>query len=150
MGPLKTAEPFLVIQLGVLVAIVAIAWIFFRPKSPESGFGLRESDRPKADPKKGSKSAQSHRPNLLHHPREARILLSGFKADLPPHELLGVPLNADEPEIRRAFREKMKQYHPDRVAPAGTPEWREAQKISQTLEEARGKMLASLTQKTKN
>jgi len=36
-----------------------------------------------------------------------------------PHRVLGVPRGASRPEITRAYREKMKRYHPDRVADLG-------------------------------
>jgi DnaJ-class molecular chaperone len=36
----------------------------------------------------------------------------------PPHEVLGVSADASEEEIRRAYQDKMRQYHPDRVASA--------------------------------
>ena len=36
-----------------------------------------------------------------------------------PYEILGVRRGASKEEITRAFRERMKQYHPDRVADLG-------------------------------
>ncbi len=36
-----------------------------------------------------------------------------------PYEVLGVARGATQEEINRAFREQMKQYHPDRVAGLG-------------------------------
>ncbi len=38
---------------------------------------------------------------------------------MDPHEVLGVRPGASQEEVTRAFREKMKQYHPDRVADLG-------------------------------
>ncbi len=38
---------------------------------------------------------------------------------LDPFEVLGVPRGASPEEITHAFRSKMKQYHPDRVADLG-------------------------------
>ena len=41
-----------------------------------------------------------------------------------PHEVLGVDPGASREQIRRAYQEKIRQYHPDRVATLG-PELRE-------------------------
>ncbi len=41
---------------------------------------------------------------------------SCFKSD---HEILGVPDNATQVEIRKAYKEKIKQYHPDKVSHLG-------------------------------
>ncbi len=37
---------------------------------------------------------------------------------LPAHEVLGVAANASQAEIRQAYQELMRKYHPDRVANA--------------------------------
>lgn len=34
----------------------------------------------------------------------------------PPHEVLGVPRGASPAQVRRAYHERAKQYHPDRTA----------------------------------
>jgi len=36
-----------------------------------------------------------------------------------PYEILGVPFSASRDEITHAYRERMKEYHPDRVAGLG-------------------------------
>jgi DnaJ-domain-containing protein 1 len=36
----------------------------------------------------------------------------------PPHEVLGVAPDASADEIRKAYQDKVRQYHPDRVAGA--------------------------------
>lgn len=36
-------------------------------------------------------------------------------AQLPPHELLGVPADATVDEIKNAYRDKVKLYHPDKT-----------------------------------
>ncbi len=40
-------------------------------------------------------------------------------ASRDPHDILGVARGASQQEITAAYREKMKQYHPDRVATLG-------------------------------
>jgi DnaJ-class molecular chaperone len=54
----------------------------------------------------------------------------------PPHEVLGVSTDASDEEIKRAYQDKMRQYHPDRVAGAG-PELRDlAEKRSKEINAA--------------
>lgn len=53
-----------------------------------------------------------------------------------PYEILGVSKNASKKEIAKAYKEKIKLYHPDRVNHLG-PELQELAKVkSQELEEA--------------
>ena len=50
--------------------------------------------------------------------------------DLDPHEILGVLPNSEMQEIKRAYKEKVRECHPDRVIARGMPE--EAIKLAQT------------------
>ncbi len=50
---------------------------------------------------------QGHRPNKHR------------QADKSPSEVLGVPPNASQQEIRKAYKEKIKQYHPDKLSHLG-------------------------------
>ncbi len=43
----------------------------------------------------------------------------GTGTDRDPHEVLGVQRGASEQEIKDAYRDKMKRYHPDRVSGLG-------------------------------
>lgn len=52
-------------------------------------------------------------------PRGAPVRPAAEPADVDPYEVLGVDRGASQMEITRAFRDKMKQYHPDRVAGLG-------------------------------
>jgi hypothetical protein len=57
----------------------------------------------------------------------------------PWHDVLGVSLHASEEEIKRAYREKIRQYHPDRVTDLGVKlkivAEQEAKKINAAKEE---------------
>jgi uncharacterized membrane protein YkvA (DUF1232 family) len=57
-----------------------------------------------------ARQARSRRqPTTSAEPQEAH------DAERDPHEVLGIPRGASAEEITRAYREKMKLYHPDRV-----------------------------------
>jgi preprotein translocase subunit Sec63 len=43
-----------------------------------------------------------------------------IEGSVDPWEVLGVPRGASREEITRAYRERLKEYHPDRVAQLGT------------------------------
>ena len=48
---------------------------------------------------------------------------------LPPHEILGLPEHASSFEVKRAYRAKVKAYHPDRVDPFLRPQAEEMLKL---------------------
>ncbi len=43
------------------------------------------------------------------------LSLPGIRLDGEPHEILGIDEHASEPEILRAYKEKIKLFHPDRI-----------------------------------
>ena len=122
---------FVIIVGAIWILVLAIAWVWIRPPSSGSRFKLREADR---SAKEQGKS----------RPRESGpLLLSGFSPDLSPHEILGVDPGASTREIKRAYRAKMKSYHPDRVGEPGTREWKDAQKIAEAINHAKKTLLDS-------
>jgi hypothetical protein len=88
-------------------------------------------------------------PALGYEPRRPRpsakkaepLRLPGIRIDGTPHEILGVSPQATRREIQKAYRNLMKRYHPDVVAPAGTPQWKEAQKIAEAINRAKELLL---------
>lgn len=129
---------FLQLQIGVGFFLLLVGWVFFRPKRPESGFRVREADLRKEEKPSGPRG-----PDRLAQARIQRPLqLSGIRLQGPPHEVLGVRVDATESEIQTAYRELIKRYHPDKVGPPDSREWKDAQKIAETLTQARAAMLA--------
>ncbi len=63
----------------------------------------------------------------------------------PPHEVLGVAPNASEEEIRRAYQNKMREYHPDKVANAAAELRALAEKRSKEINAAYASMMKPFT-----
>lgn len=123
------------IQWGFLLAI---AFFIVRKWTapPPSQFGMREADRKNRTPSSKNDLAQAR----IQKP----LALEGIVIEGAPHEVLGVSSTAPKSEIEKAFKEKMNRYHPDKIGPAGSPQWEEAQKIAIALNQARAEMLKRL------
>lgn len=104
------ADHFTSIQWILLAAFVLIGWISFRKNEPKSQFRVREADLPP----KTAASPKSKKP-------ESPLELPGIRLDGKPHEVLGIPSDANEPEIIKAHKDLIKRFHPDRIQ-APTPE----------------------------
>ena len=125
------------IEVGLVVLIILTAWLM-RPKGPESGFKVRESDLLK------NKKPSAQDPHLLAHAKMKKpevLQLGGIRIDGKPHEILGVPYNATLEQVQQAYRELMKRYHPDKIGPAGSPQWKDAQKIAEAINLAKAEMV---------
>jgi curved DNA-binding protein CbpA len=83
---------------------------------------------------------------VLAHARYAKptgpLRLPGITLDAPANEILGVSPLATRAEIQRAYRERMKIYHPDLIGRPGSREWQDAQKIAEAINRAKEEMLA--------
>ena len=117
--------------IGITTLCVLIILISMR--TPKSRFKLREADRLKNGSVFDRKSDT---------PTEDRTLyLPGIQINGAPHEILGVSKNATASEVKKAFRNLMKHYHPDKTGESGSDEWQEMQKIAAALNRAKAEML---------
>ncbi len=137
--PPKIQQLFYGSQVIFGLLFLVVAWIFFRPKAPESGFRVRESDL-EDERKKKIGTAQLAKQKTQHQKEQLR--LGGIRLDAPAHEILGVQSSASESEIQSAYRELMKRFHPDKVGRPGSREWQDAQKIAQAIVRAKTELLA--------
>ncbi len=146
---------------GQIVVIGLLAFIFWRfltgrggsgigSLSDDSSFGARESDQrrgKKAGVKAEAKLADA---KLKKHKQKdaGPALLTGIQIQGAPHEVLGIHPFATEETIQKAYRERMKQYHPDKIARPGTDQWREAQQIAEAINRARVEMLKRVSKRS--
>ncbi|MFN7683835.1 MAG: J domain-containing protein [Oligoflexia bacterium] len=135
-------DPFESLQWLLLFVIGVATFRFFKVNRPPSGF--------KPMPKPGLKRA-AQEPDLSTDPalreadkKRARLLLEGIVLVGLPHQILGVRQDASEFEIRKAHRNLIKRFHPDKVGEQGSRAWYEAQRASEAINGARDEMLAQL------
>lgn len=121
--------------LGISFGLIIFFFLSFRSKSERSRFKVREHELQR-DRSKSALADARIKP-------KGPLLLEGFRADAPAHEVLGVRSDASEQEIQRAYRELMKRYHPDKVGAPGSREWKDAQDIATRIAAARDALLSA-------
>lgn len=128
---------FGLIQIGVSVAFI-LFWLWSRSREQaKSGFKLREADRGLKFERGTEKAKRSGEATARPKPAQ----LTGIVIEGAPHEILGISATASEAEIQKAFKERIKRYHPDLIGRPGSPEWKEATKIAEAINRARNEML---------
>ncbi|MGK5083678.1 J domain-containing protein [Bdellovibrionota bacterium FG-1] len=132
---------FYLLQIGVGALFFALFWLFRKP-SLSSRFAVTEADL-LAQKKKMPKKQESPPSKLADARIERKVPLglSGIRIDGPAHEILGVSPGASAQQIQQAYRERMKQYHPDKIGTQGSQQWRDSQKIAEAINRAKEEML---------
>lgn len=102
------------------LALAALFYWYYRKRQREHAHGPRERDRQRAGAE----------------PRQAAP-----ETPSDPHEVLGIPATASADEIQAAYRARMSEYHPDKVAHLGEDlqklAHRKAQEIQRAYQELR-------------
>jgi DnaJ-domain-containing protein 1 len=120
---------------------IALIYLLLRDKQSGSHFRKREADRSDLDRilNQGPDLAQAKIKKATPPPRP--LALPGVTLAGEPHEILGVPENADETTIQKAYKEAIKRYHPDRIQGLPPDQMRFYQDASARITEAKNAMI---------
>lgn len=136
MNP-ELARDIFVVGEALVGLLFVIGFFMLREKPRNRGF--RDSPSPSVDPGRAGAAGDSLAQARLQP--KARLELPGFNPTAPAHEILGVSPQATEAEIQKAYREKMKRFHPDKLGRPGTQAWEDGQKIAEAINRAREELL---------
>jgi DnaJ-domain-containing protein 1 len=120
---------------------IALIYLLLRDKQSGSHFRKREADRSDLDRilNQGPDLAQAKIKKATPPPRP--LALPGVTLAGEPHEILGVPENADEATVQKAYKEAIKRYHPDRIQGLPPDQMRFYQDASARITEAKNAMI---------
>jgi len=144
MGFHWTLETFQKSQYLLIVIILAAAWFGFRSRGPKTQFRNREADRTDLNRLRGSgdlANAKISRHGGNAEPKAPPLSLPGIRLHGAPHEVLGIRETASEAEILRAYKEAIKQYHPDRIQGPAQEQMKFYQEAAAQLNRAKEMML---------
>ncbi len=127
-----------------IALLVLVALRFSKNRDAESGFKSGGNPDSKRNRLRRPSPALQPDPETAASKQRARLLLQGVVLTGLPHQILGVREDASEFEIRKAHRDLIKRFHPDKVGQEGSREWYEAQRASEAINGARDAMLARL------
>ena len=135
---------FGLVQIGISVLFI-LFWLRARGRAEsESRFKLREADRNLKFARGEAATAAANASTKKNDP----LRLDGIVKDGAPHEVLGISALASESEIQKAYKDRMKRYHPDRLGPPGSREWTEGTAIAESINRARIAMLERLKKRS--
>lgn len=142
MNPDRARAIFNVGEL-IVAALFVVGFFMLRQKPRDRGFRETDpsQDRPSSRLNAGTRSDPLAQARLN---TKEPLALPGFSAQAPAHEILGVPKDASQAEIQKAYREQMKRFHPDKLGRPGSSAWTDGQKIAEAINRARDEMLKRL------
>lgn len=133
------ADHFALVQISFLAIVVLAGWNALRSNQKQTSFRSREAERSDLDRLNKIESSIGKKPTPLALPG---ITLTG-----KPHEILGVAETANESEIMRAYKERIKLFHPDRIQGEAKNQMRFYQDASAKINEAKEAMIAEIRKK---
>ncbi len=112
-----------------LIRYGELPWFLFKKKAGGGGFpgstakpgrkSSKQNKKTKANSERPPKKATPNSANTAKSHKQTRKKTSPTSAIKTPHEILGVPADASWPHIQAAYKEKIKQYHPDKLSHLG-------------------------------
>ena len=126
----------------VLIAIILyVAWRGLRTSQQQTAFKTREADRTDL---KNFKNSDHDLASAKMHKRQpsSPLSLPGIRLSGEAHEILGIDANARPTEIMRAYKEKIKLFHPDRIQGQAREQLKFYEEASAKINQAKEEMLA--------
>jgi len=141
------AKNFQKIQVGIILAVLFLVWMFLRNSRSQSNFRSREADRDDLNRilKQGPDLAQAKlQRKQAEPPPRPPLSLPGIRLEGAPHEILGISESASEPEILKAYKDAIKRFHPDTLQGIPESQLKFYQDASAKINEAKNLMLKRL------
>ncbi len=138
------ADHFDQLQYIFLAMVLLFAWTNLRARQESSRFKSREANRGDLDKLKKMQSDLANAKMQKKQNTSTPLSLPGINLTGSAHEILGVDIRASETEIMRAYKEKMKQFHPDRIQGQAREQIKFYEEASSKINQAKESMLANL------
>ena len=114
----------------LLLSLLAGAFLVLRPDKNVSQFQTREHERKTGHTHSAMSSKSSH-----------PLLDAPIQENASDEEILKVSSKPSRSDILNAYRDRMKEYHPDRLQPKTDAEWARAHAIASRINQARDNLL---------
>jgi DnaJ-class molecular chaperone len=138
------AEHFEKMQIILIVVAIFVGFFTMRSRDQNSKFKVREADRDDLNRLQQGEKLADAKLNRRQTPPPRPLALPGLQMHGEPHEILGIRENATELEVMKAYKEAIKQYHPDRIQGQAKEQMQFYQAASAQINQAKEKMLAKL------
>ena len=138
------ADHFGKLQFFLLAMAIFFVWNNIRTNTNASNFKKREANRDDLDRLMKNEhdlaNAKIRKPKSVIPP----LSLPGISLTGEPHEILGVDLEASESEIMRAYKDKIKRFHPDRIQGQAKDQMKFYEQASAKINQAKEAMISNL------
>ena len=138
------AAHFEKLQIFLMIAVLIIGYFSMRSREENSKFKVREADRTDLDRLKQGENLAEAKIERRQKPSPHLLGLPGIQMNGEPHEILGIRADASEFEIMKAYKEVIKQYHPDRIQGQAQEQMQFYQEASAKINQAKEIMLQKL------